>query len=145
MGVRDGILQPWFSWEVWNTEAELSDEICRVLRQTAEHILSRGMDKQRLRSCFSQPAFHMRDKDGGSMPRSLDEALQMLDTWLYGGDPAHGLLVEPTLEALEKELDTNYFPTLLRRLFFGESAQSHRTVDAVTGTGTGKAPPRSRI
>lgn len=120
MGVQDGLQQPWFSWEVWNTEAGQQEEITRLLRQTAVDMLEQGLDQERLRACYSQLAFRLRDRDGGSLPRSLSEALELLDTWLYGGDPAAGLLVEPTLAALEKELDTDYFPRLLRQLFVEE-------------------------
>lgn len=122
MGVQDGLQQPWFSWEVWNTEAEKREEIELTLRRTAGELLERGLDQERLRACYSQLAFRLRDRDGGSMPRSLSEALEMLDTWLYGGDPANGLLVEPTLAALEAQLDTDYFPRLLRQLFVEEGA-----------------------
>lgn len=120
MGIQDGLQQPWFSWEVWNTEAHRQEEIRQTLRRTAADILEQGLDQERLRACYSQLAFRLRDKDGGSMPRSLSEALELLDTWLYGGDPAGGLLVEPTLAALERELDTDYFPRLLRQLFVEE-------------------------
>lgn len=62
----------------------------------------------------------MRDRDSGSYPRSVAEALDMLDTWLYGGDPAEGLLVEDVLRSLEEKLETDYYLDLLRELFLPE-------------------------
>jgi Zn-dependent M16 (insulinase) family peptidase len=45
----------------------------------------------------------------------------MLDTWLYGGDPAEALLAEDVLSSLEKKLETGYFEDLLKRLFLDQS------------------------
>ena len=120
VGVRDGIQQSWFSWEVWNTDAEKLPEIRRCVRDTVEKITEDGLDPEALRACYNQYAFRMRDRDSGSYPRSVAEALDMLDTWLYGGDPAEGLLVEDVLRSLEEKLETDYYLDLLRELFLPE-------------------------
>ena len=53
--------------------------------------------------------------------KSLGEALDMLEGWLYGGDPADGLLVEDQLNALAARLDTDYFVDLIRELLLDDS------------------------
>ncbi|MBR0354325.1 MAG: insulinase family protein [Oscillospiraceae bacterium] len=119
--VEDGMQQTVISWQVWNTDEDKLEAIRRVARETLERIVSEGLDEQRLRACYNHFAFRKRDRDGGYDPRSLTEALNVLDTWLYGGDPAQPLLVEDTLAALERKLDSGYFAALLRELFLDDS------------------------
>ncbi|MBR5093687.1 MAG: insulinase family protein [Oscillospiraceae bacterium] len=120
LDVEDGLQQEIVCWTVWNTDAEKLDEIHRTVRETVEKIAAEGLDAQRLQACFNHFAFQRRDRDSGYAPRSLTEALTMLDAWLYGGDPAQPLLVEDSLHALERELDSGYFAELLRELFLDE-------------------------
>lgn len=119
--VHDGIQQTWVSWDVWNTDAGSLPAIRSVIRETLSQIAANGLERQRLEACYNHFAFQIRDRDSGGYPRSLGAALEMLDTWLYGGDPAQGLLVEDVLESLSGKLDTDYFVALIRELFLDES------------------------
>ena len=121
VGVHDGIQQSWYSWDVWNTDADKLPAIRRTIRNTLEKIAADGLDRQRLEACYNHFAFQMRDRDNSGMPRSLTEALELLDTWIYGGDPAQGLLVEDVLESLSAKLDTDYFADLIRELLLDDS------------------------
>ena len=115
--LHDGIQQNWISWEVWNTDEDKVDEIKAVVNRVLTDLAENGLDKGRLEACFNRFAFQLRDKDGGWASRSLSEALTMLDSWLYGGDPAQYLLTEDVLNALEAKLDSAYFADLIRTLF----------------------------
>lgn len=115
--LHDGIQQNWISWEVWNTDEKKVDEIKAVVNRVLTDLAENGLDKGRLEACFNRFAFQLRDKDGGWASRSLSEALTMLDSWLYGGDPAQYLLTEDVLNALEAKLDSAYFADLIRTLF----------------------------
>ena len=119
--VLDGTQQNVISWTVWNTDAEKLPQIRRALRETLEPIAEQGLDPQRLRACYNAFAFRLRDRDGGWLPRSLNEGLTALDTWLYDGDPAQALLVEGTLTMLAGKLEGRYFPKLLEELFLDDS------------------------
>ena len=121
VSVHDGIQQTWISWDVWNTDADKLPAIRQTVREMLEKIAENGLDRQRLQACYNHFAFQMRDRDNSGMPRSLMEALELLDTWLYGGDPAQGLVVEEVLENLATKLDTDYFADLIRELFLDES------------------------
>lgn len=115
--LHDGIQQNWISWEVWNTDEDKVDEMKAVVNRVLTDLAENGLDKGRLEACFNRFAFQLRDKDGGWASRSLSEALTMLDSWLYGGDPAQYLLTEDVLNALEARLDSAYFADLIRTLF----------------------------
>ncbi len=113
----DGAQQTTAYWKAENTDPDKQPALERTVRETLTRILEEGLDRERLDACFRQYAFDLRDRDGSSAPRSLLEALDMLDTWLYGGDPAQGLLVEDALRELETALASDYPERLLRELF----------------------------
>lgn len=121
VNLHDGIQQNWISWEAWNTDEDKVEAIKETVRTLLEKLAAEGLDRERLEACFNSFAFKLRDRDGGWAPRSLAEALTMLDSWLYGGDPAQYLQVEKTLEDLEARLSTDYYAKLLRELFLDNS------------------------
>lgn len=118
--VHDGIQQPWLGWEVWNTDADKLPQIRSVLRETLEKLAREGLDEARLEACYNRFAFQLRDRDNAGLPRSLAEALNVLEAWLYGGDPAQGLLVEAPLAAVEKHLKGDFFARLIRELLLDD-------------------------
>ena len=115
--VEDGIQQPIFGWQAMNTDADKREALEATVRKTIENIVSDGLDHKRLSACLHSFAFRMREREGGWLPRSLNEGLSMLNTWLYGGDPADGLLVEASLKSLEEKLSGDYFGNLMKELF----------------------------
>ena len=112
--VHDGIQQNWISWEVWNTELDKLEAIKETVNRVFTDLAENGLDQDRLEACFNRFAFQMRDKDGGWLPRGLNEGLNMLESWLYDGDPAQYLLVEDALNDLERRMKEGYFEELIR-------------------------------
>lgn len=121
MDLMDGVQQSVGYWAAWNTDPAEQPALERLVRETLTRLTAQGLDRERLEACFRRFAFELRDRDSGSTPRSLAEALDMLDTWLYGGDPAQGLLAEEALAELEAALQTDAPERLLRELFLDDS------------------------
>ena len=117
LSLEDGIQQPLLFWMAMNTEEEALEPLRAAVRETLEKLVSEGLDKERLRACFHRFAFRKRDRESGSEPRSLLEAITLLDTWLYGGDPAAALMVEGTLKELEEKLEAGWFERFIREFF----------------------------
>lgn len=115
--LNDGTQQSTAAWVAWNTDPDKQPELEQTVRDTLSRLVTEGLDRERLEACCRRFAFELRDRDSGGVPRSLAEALDMLDTWLYGGDPARGLLVEDALAELEQAIDTDFPERLLRELF----------------------------
>ena len=115
--MEDGVQQSIFGWQAMNTDPDKREALEATVRETVEAIVRDGLDKERLSACLHSFAFRMRDHDGGWLPRSLADGLAMLDTWLYGGDPAEGVMVEEPLNALEAKIAGNAFEQLLEELF----------------------------
>ena len=112
--VHDGIQQNWISWEVWNTEQDNLPAIKEAVEKVFTDLVENGLDRNRLEACFNRFAFQMRDRDGGWLPRTLNEGLNMLESWLYDGDPAQYLQVEDALNDLERRMNEGYFEELIR-------------------------------
>ena len=117
VNLYDGLQQTAVYWSAWNTEPDLQPALERTVRETLARLVEEGLDRERLDACFRRHAFELRDRDSGRMPRSLVEAIEMLDTWLYDGDPAQGLLAEQAVAELEAALAGDYPERLLRELF----------------------------
>ena len=103
--------------EALYTDQELLPHLRSTIHDTLTEIVKKGLDKERLDASLCQFAFRMRDRDSGGSPRSLNEALELLDTWLYGGDPAEGVTVEQPIRELLGKRDSGYFEELIRELF----------------------------
>ena len=117
VAVDDGRQQSTLCWKAMNTEQDRLPALVETVRETVSGIVAEGLDRDRLEACFRRYAFEMRDREDGDAPRSLLEALDLLDAWLYGGDPMDGLIVEPSLNAIEQKLHTDFFERLLKELF----------------------------
>ena len=116
VGLTDDTQQSVASWTAWNTDPDKQPALEQTVRETLTRIVEEGLDRERLDACFRRYAFSLRDRDSGWGPRSLLEAMDLLDDWLYGGDPAQGLLVEEALTALEAALATDFPERLLREV-----------------------------
>ena len=118
--LEDGLQQSVFAWTVFNTGREQEPAIRRTVRDTVEKLAEGGLDRERLEACVNRFAFGLRDRDGGWAPRSLGEALDILESWLYDGDPAQPLLFDESLNEISREIGTGYYEALLRELFLSE-------------------------
>lgn len=117
--VSDGMQQAWFGWQVWNTREEKIPEIKQTIRSALEELLHKGLDKERLLGCYNALAFKLLDRDNYG-PRGLVEALNILEPWLYDGDPAQNLHYRSHLERLKEKLDSGYLEQLISRLLLRE-------------------------
>lgn len=117
----DLLQQVWCGWQVWNTREENISEIKQAIRSCLEDILEKGLDEERLLGCYNTMAFHLLDRDGYGYPRGLLEALNVLEPWLYGGDPAQNLHYRGRLNNLREKLHSGCLEEMLRRMLLDDS------------------------
>lgn len=86
----------------------------QTLRRTLEDLAESGLDRSQLHASINAMEFSMRERDYGSTPRGLVYAMVMMDTWLYGGDPAAKLELGDIFDRLRSKVDTGYFEDLIR-------------------------------
>ena len=114
--VNDGIQELAGGLIFRNTDEDKLDEIRKTVREVLGEIADKGVEEKRIRASYNRFAFKLRDKDSG-FSRSLAEGLTMLDSWLYGGDPALYLTCDKALGDIERNMAAGgYFEELIRVL-----------------------------
>lgn len=121
VALNDGMQQAWFGWQVWDSQEEKLPQIKQTIHAAVEELLKNGLDRERLLGCYNSLAFKLLDRDDYGYPRGLVECLSMLDTWLYGGDPAQNLSYRQVLEALKEKMDSGFLEALMKQLLLDES------------------------
>lgn len=117
MTVCDGILQPWVSLEAKDLDEEKFDQTAAALRQELERLAQEGLDHKRLLATLDNLEFQERERDFDGTPQGIVFGMQVLETWLYGGDPAANLTVGDLFNQLRAQCSAGYFEELIRRVF----------------------------
>ncbi len=115
--VCDGILQPWVSLEAKDVREEQFEQVSAALRQELERLASGGLDHKRLLATLDNLEFQERERDFGGTPQGIVFGMQVLESWLYGGDPAMNLTVGGLFDQLRAQCETGFFEELIRRVF----------------------------
>lgn len=96
-------------------EADLP-AIQATIRDTLTALCENGLDREQIEASLASFEFKLRERDYGTMPRGLIFELEILASWLYGGDPAARLCFSEVFDDLRAAIGTGYYETLLRRL-----------------------------
>ena len=126
LGNYDGIQQNYLVMVARNTSLEKKDELVRTVYRVLEE-QAKGLDHAELHAILNQVEFASREKDFGRMPRGLVFAINAMESWLYGGDPAQNLSFEETFASLRRRIDEGWFEKLLREVFL-ENGHTARVV-----------------
>lgn len=121
MRVEDGILQPYAVLEVQNMDGDRVDEVEKLLQEELERLVREGLDHGQLTAALASLEFQMQERDYGSYPRGVAYGMTVLDSWLYGGDPAANLEVSGLFASLSRKLEEGWFEHLLERVFLRNS------------------------
>lgn len=116
LSLRDGVQQPWMLLEAKDVWEDKLEEAASVLRDELEKLAREGLDHARIVATLDNLEFQMRERDYGRMPQGLVFGMQVLESWLYGGDPAANLTVDGLFDGLREQCGQGYFEDLLRRV-----------------------------
>ena len=111
--INDGLYYGFYELEIYNVKRENIDTVIDLTKKTLTKVYKNGIDKVRLEALFNSAEFRHREKDFGSMPKGLIFGLSMLDTWLWGADPALPLTLTDSFAALRNKIGEGYFEQLL--------------------------------
>ncbi|MBU3806448.1 MAG: insulinase family protein [Candidatus Fournierella pullistercoris] len=117
LSLTDSVQQPWMFLTAQDVKAEDCETVKTALEQELSRLATEGLDKERILSSLDYLEFQMRQKDYGSYPQGLIFGMSVLDTWLYGGDPAQNLWIGDLFDTLRAECEKGYFEQLIRRVF----------------------------
>ncbi|MBQ9045106.1 MAG: insulinase family protein, partial [Oscillospiraceae bacterium] len=116
-GTDDGMQQNYAYLLLYNADERRADEAWRIAEDTLRAMADGGLDRERVRNVLRRIEFSTREKDFGRMPRGVVYAIQSMDAWLYGGDPAQGLRYDAVFDSLREKLDAGWFEDFLRAAF----------------------------
>ncbi len=114
--VRDGVLEPALVFDFINVKDGREEELLRLFGDTVSAIAENGIDKEELSATLNAIEFKMRERDFGSLPVGVLNAMVSLETLLYSDDPVGNLRYEDTLAALRERISdgSGYYESLLR-------------------------------
>lgn len=116
MHLDDGVQQPSLLLSVKNCPGEKLLEAEAALRAELTRLVGEGLDRARVHATLDNLEFSLRERDGGWMPQGLLLATQVYASWLYGGDAATNLCVEPLFRALHRRCDEGWFEQLIQKI-----------------------------
>ncbi len=82
-----------------------------VIRKEAEQ----GVDRGALEAALNRLEFAARENNTGAFPIGVGYAIGVLETWLYGGDPAAPFRYTENFGKLRELLKTDYYEKLLKK------------------------------
>lgn len=110
--IEDSIAQPFIGLQVRQMDGSRKDELLALVRNfLADH----EINKEDLQATIDQMEFSVRDVEE---PKGLMRNIMGLNTWLHGGDLLEGMTFSPLFEAIRKDLNTDYFDALLKKIRF---------------------------
>lgn len=114
MAIHDGILQPWLMLDVKNAKEDALPQIETLITSTLETLADKGLDHAQLEAVMANTEFKLRERDYGYYPQGLIFGFNVLESWLYGGDPAANLEVGDLFVTLKEKMAHGYFEDLIR-------------------------------
>lgn len=121
----NGILQPYMSVIVKNSDIERKEAFVALIRETLGKLVKDGINKQSLMAAINHYEFKYREGDFGRFPAGLMYGLQMMDSWLYDeNQPFIHIQANDTFEFLKKMAETNYFEELIQKYLLDNTHSS---------------------
>lgn len=111
--LETGLAQSYITITVRNTDKDNENKIIETWDNAVRKLMREGIEKDELEAGLASLEYRFREP---TEPRGLYRGISMLDSWLYGGDPAMYLTYEELLESLRKRLEENGFTDLLEEL-----------------------------
>ncbi len=112
-------LQPWVLLEARSIREEDAGAVAGAMRDELARLAREGLDHDRILATLDNMEFHARLHEFEGMPQGICLAIQVMDSWLYGGDPAASLSVGALFDGLRKKCAEGYFEALIRSVFLG--------------------------
>ncbi len=111
----DGIAQPFCQMRAHNTELSKKEELTAVINKVLLEQLEKGLDRESLEASLNQLEFRVLE---ASEPQGLYRAMNSMNAWLYGGDPAMYITWKDSFASLREKLDGDYYNEVMRELLY---------------------------
>jgi presequence protease len=108
------VLQPFFSIVAANSEADRMEKFCGVVKETLQGYVKNGLDRTLLEASINIIEFKLREADFGQYPKGLMYGINIMNSWLYDGEPTTFLYYEEMIQRMKDGLDNGYFERVLQ-------------------------------
>lgn len=122
LGLYDGILQPYGFMQIQNTDYEKRNEVKETVNSIISALVEKGIDREMLKAAIDRMEFRYRE---GSEPKGLERNLNVLYSWMHGGDPEMYLCRDKVFAFLRKQLKTDYYEKLLAEWLLDENGRAY--------------------
>jgi Zn-dependent M16 (insulinase) family peptidase len=109
------------------------DELYILFTDTVKGLCTKGIDKNIIEASLNSFEFKTREKDFGTLPKGIIFGMSVLESSLYGGNPAQNLSYGESFLSLREKLNSDYFEQLLLSLFVNNE---HRAMLIMTPSAT---------
>lgn len=113
----DGVQQPFAVLVVRHAAKDQEQAIWDTVQSVLEKLADGGLDHRRLEAVISRMEFRYREKETGGFPQGLVNCMKMLESCLYGGDPAQNLCLSGAFLRLREGIEGGYFEQFIRENF----------------------------
>ena len=110
----NGVLQPMFSIIVNGSEADKADKFEKIVNDVLTDIVNKGIDKELLQASINVMEFKLREADFGQFPKGLIYNINLMNSWLYDGEPTMYLYYEDLLTTVKQWANEGKFEELIK-------------------------------
>lgn len=114
---RDGILEPAVLVDFINVKDGRSDELLDLFYSVISRTIDDGIDRGELVANLNFVEFQARERDFGSLPLGVANAMVSLETLLYSDDPVGNFRLDAIFKSLRDGVGDGYFEKLLKEIF----------------------------
>lgn len=114
-GFENSIKQPLFLILIKGANVDQKDKFKKVLRESLQEIVDKGIDKDLARASINKREFALREADFGGYPKGLIYYYQVVESYMYNSDPFSQLQYNNLLENIKSGVDKGYFENLIQK------------------------------
>ncbi len=101
MYVSDAMAQPYFALCLRNLRAENIPELQKIIKEGVRQLLDTGLEPMELEANLNQLEYMLLEAEE---PRGIQRAMNVMNTWLYGGDPLQALKISVSCRRCGRKL-----------------------------------------
>ena len=113
--LEDALLQPFLSIVINGSEADKAQAFVQTAEETLRRLAKEGIDRTLLEASINALEFKLREADFGQYPKGLVYNIKIMNSWLYGKDPALYLFYEDLLQKMRAGLQSRYFEEVIEQ------------------------------
>ena len=127
------LLQPIFAVRIAGSEPEERDRFVQTVYRELHQLSAEGIDRKLLEAALNSMEFRLREGDFSVYPKGLVYNLNLLEQWLYDGDPLSGLHYNSLLKQLRESLKTDFYEQLIETYLLDNTHKSLVTLKPEPG------------